>query len=103
MDMNFNIFGKRLEEAEDFNKNGHYIVGRPDGNGVEYGKDKGTRGGYYFSQRDLLESIDLACASKYKKGIYDDEGQRKTYLNIVNFYRDVMKMKINILVANYIF
>lgn len=98
----FNIFEKTGEEILDFDSRGIYIVGKPKSEN-EHNIQKGERGGYYYSQKDTLDSIDLACASKYKKGIYDDEGQRKTFLNIVNFYRDVMKMKININVANYIF
>lgn len=98
----FNIFARIVAENDAFDNNGIYLVGKPK-NVVEFEKDRGKRGGYYFSQREMLESVDLATASKYKYGIIDDEGQRKTYLNIVNFYRDVMKMKININVSNYIF
>lgn len=98
----FNIFSKVSEEIEKFDKEGIYIVGRPDTR-YENPQKRGERGGYYHSQRQLLEAIDLAGASKFKHGIWDDEGQRKTFLNIVNFYRDVMKMKININVANYLF
>lgn len=100
----YNIFAKLKEEITDFDENGFYITGEPT---TAYRSPSASRraemGGYYYSQRDTLESIDLACASKYKKGLRDAEGQRKTFLNIVNFYRDVMKMKININVANYIF
>lgn len=98
----FNIFSKLTNEIQDFDTKGYYIVGKPQ-NENDYARNKGSRGGYYYSQRELLESIDLASASKYKKGIWDDEGQRKTYINIVNFYRDVMKMKINLNVSDYIF
>lgn len=98
----FDIFAKLQEETDDF-ENGYYIVGQPKSE-VEYkNSKKGEKGGYYYSQKEQLESIDLASASKFKKGIRDEEGQRKTFINIVNFYRDVMKMKINIDVANYIF
>lgn len=98
----YNIFSKLQQEIDDFDTKGVYIVGKPKSE-VEYGDNKGTRGGYYFSQREVLESIDLACASKFKQGVKDDENQRKTFLNIVNFYRDVTKMKIIVRVANYIF
>lgn len=97
----FNIFGKLKEEIDDFENEGVWIIGKPDSKHVVREK-RGERGGYYFSQKDTLDAVDLADASKFKKGIWDDEGQRKTYLNIVSFYRDVMKMKININVANYI-
>lgn len=98
----FDIFSKLEEEIKDFDEGGYYIVGKPKSE-VEYKHSKrGEKGGYYYSQKDTLESVDLASASKYKKGIRDEEGQRKTYINVVNFYRDVMKMKINVNVANYI-
>lgn len=102
MKKEYNIFNKLDEEITDF-ESGFYLAGENktiDG----YDKNKkGEKGGYFFSQKDVLESCDLAVASKYKMGIRDEEGQRKTFINIVAFYRDVMKMKININVANYIF
>lgn len=98
--MKFDIFAKLQENITDFDEKGYYLAGKPSN---QYDRSKGEKGGYYFSQKDTLESIDLAGASKYKKGIRDEEGQRKTYLNVVNFYRDVMKMKIVIRVSNYIF
>lgn len=101
--MKFNIFSELQDEINDFDSKGYYITGEPKGNGYGDPGKKGERGGYYYSQKDLYESIDLASASKYKKGILDAEGQRKTFINVVNFYRDVMKMKIIIKVANYIF
>lgn len=104
--MKYDIFAELQKEIDDFDTGGYYITGDPNsgpvGSYTDKGK-KGEKGGYYHSQKELYESIDLACASKYKKGIKDAEGQRKTYLNIVNFYRDVMKMKIIIKVSNYIF
>lgn len=104
MNGKYDIFAELQNEIDDFGK-GYYITGDPNDSGTGFadkGK-KGERGGYYFSQPDLYESIDMACASKYKHGIKDAEGQRKTFINIVNFYRDVMKMKIIIKVSNYIF
>ncbi len=98
----FNIFGELRAEIQDFDSEGIWIVGKPDSQ-YERKESRGEKGGYYFSQRETLEAIDLASASKFKKGIWDEEGQRKTYLNIVNFYRDVMKMKININVSSYLF
>jgi len=99
----YDIFEKLQEEITDFDSKGYYLTGEPRGNGYGDPGKKGTKGGYYYSQRETLESIDMASASKFKKGVLDAEGQRKTYMNIVNFYRDVMKMKIIIKVSNYIF
>lgn len=101
--MKYDIFAKLQDEIDDFDTGGYYIAGEPKSEVNYKGSKKGEKGGYYYSQKDTLESIDLASASKYKKGLRDPEGQRKTFINIVNFYRDVMKMKININVANYIF
>lgn len=102
--MRFDIFAKLQEEINDFDSGGYYLAGEPktDSSGIDRNL-KGEKGGYYYSQKETLESIDLASASKYKKGIKDQEGQRKTFINIVNFYRDVMKMKIIIKVSNYLF
>lgn len=101
--MKFDLFAKLQEHITDFDEGGFYIAGQPKSEVAYKHSRKGEKGGYYFSQKDTLESIDLASASKYKKGLKDTEGQRKTFINIVNFYRDVMKMKININVSNYIF
>jgi len=101
--MRFDIFKKLSEDIDDFDTGGYYIAGQPKSEVAYKNSRKGEKGGYYFSQKETLESIDLASASKYKKGIHDSEGQRKTFINIVNFYRDVMKMKINIGVSNYLF
>lgn len=98
----FNIFGKISEEIQDFDSKGVWIAGKPDSE-YQANFSKGKRGGYWFSQREMLEAADLATASKFKKGPFDAEGQRKAYMNIVNFYRDVTKMKIAIFVNNYIF
>lgn len=101
--MKYDIFAKLQEEINDFDTSGYYLTGAPKSKTGTDSNQKGKKGGYYYSQRETLESIDMACASKYKKGVYDEEGQRKTYINVVNFYRDVMLMKIVIRVANYLF
>jgi hypothetical protein len=101
--MKYDIFAQLDKEIDDFDTGGYYIVGKPKSEVAFKGSKKGEKGGYYYSQKDTLDSIDLASASKFKEGIRDKEGQRKTYMNTVNFYRDVMEMKINIDVANYLF
>jgi hypothetical protein len=59
--------------------------------------------GYQFSQRRLLNDIDLALNSVYKNGRYDKEGQRKLYLNIVRFYRNVAVKNTDVDVKNFVF
>lgn len=98
----YNIFSKLRANIEDFENNGIYVVGKPSAKDKFDVENRGKDGGYYFNQRRTLEAIDLACASKYKRGIVDSEGQRKTYLNIVNFHADVSINQIGINVVNYI-
>lgn len=98
----FNLFGQISGEIQEFDSRGVWIAGKPESEYLQH-SSKGRKGGYWFSQREMLEACDLATASKFKKGPFDAEGQRKAYMNIVNFYRDVTKMKISIYVHNYIF
>lgn len=56
-----------------------------------------------YSQWQTLRAIDLALNSKFSRGQYDTEGQRKLYLNIVRFIRDVARMRTDIDVKNYVF
>ena len=51
----------------------------------------------------MLQDIDLAINSVYKRGKYDKEGQRKLYLNIVNFYRNVAIKNTDVDVKNFVF
>lgn len=100
-DKSYNIFSELQANIDDFDTQGIYLVGKPSSSD-KYAKEKGLRGGYYYSQRDLNETIDLAINSKYKKGIIDSEGKRKTYINIVNFYANVALMKVDVNASNYI-
>lgn len=102
-ELTYNIFSKLRGDLEDFEQQGIYIVGKPSASD-QYAKEfkSGREGGYYFSQRETLEAVDLACASKFKRGSKDKDGNRKTYMNIVNFYADVSIMKTGVNVSNYI-
>ena len=98
----YNIFAKLQANIEDFDNNGVYIVGKPTVSENISKKQRGKRGGYYYSQRDLNEALDLAIASRFKKGTHDAEGKRKMFMNIVNFHKDVALNQINVNVSNYI-
>lgn len=63
---------------------------------------KNTKGVLY-SQRQLINKIIYIENSEYESGKYDSEGQRKTYINISRFVRDVARMRTDIDVKNYIF
>ena len=103
MDKQFNLFSKLKENLNDYYNGGVYLVGKPS-NRESFGdiEDKGHDGGYFYSQKLTLEAIDLACASKFKKGDRDTEGKIKTYLNIVNFHADVSINQVGVNVSNYI-
>lgn len=64
---------------------------------------KKSGGGYSFSQLNFLRDIDLALNSVYKTGKYDKEGQRKLYLNIVRFYRNVAIKNTDVDTKNFVF
>lgn len=99
----YNIFSKLESEIADFEQNGVFLIGKPSARD-SYGdkNNRGRDGGYYYSQRNTLEAIDLACASKYRRGLYDSEGKRKTFINIVNFHADVALNQTAVNVSNYI-
>mgnify|MGYP001598897719 CR=1 FL=1 len=48
-----------------------------------------NRGGYIFSQRDMVDLVDLYYNSKFETGHIDSENQRKFFLNKVKFKADV--------------
>ena len=103
MDKTFNLFSKLKENLNDYYNNGVYLVGKPSVKDQFNDQDnRGLDGGYYYSQRLTLEAIDLACASKFKKGPKDAEGKTKTYLNIVNFHADVAINQVGVNTSNYI-
>ncbi len=98
----YNIFGKLRDNIEDFDDRGVYLIGRPSVRDQFDRMNRGRFGGYYYSQRLTLEAIDLASASRFKRGNIDSEGKRKTYLNIVNFHKEVSMNQLNVNVSNYI-
>lgn len=98
----YNIFSKLRANIEDFDDEGVYLVGKPSARDKFDAKNRGRYGGYYFSQRQVLEAIDLATASKFKEGNFDSNKRRKTFMNIVNFHKDVALNQINVNVSNYL-
>lgn len=99
----YNLFEKLRENIEDYYNKGIYLVGKPSvKDNFSDSDERGRDGGYYYSQRSVLEAIDLACASKYRTGDRDSEGKVKTFLNIVNFHADVSINQIGINTRNYI-
>lgn len=97
--MEFNLFSTLKNNLEDFdNKKLHLAEGEQE-TGRYLSKEKY---GYFFSQKDTINDIDLAINSIFKTGKFDSEGQRKIYLNKVRFVRDVARMRTDVDVKNYL-
>lgn len=62
-----------------------------------------TDTGYLFNQKDTVDLIDLYYNSKYKDGKIDQDGQRKLFMNIVQFKANVAEKQTDIDVKNYNF
>lgn len=59
--------------------------------------------GWHYSQRETINTIDLAYDAKFKYGKYDAEGNRKVYMNEIKFRCEVAVKQIDIDVSNYLF
>lgn len=99
--MIYDIFGKVKQAMEKFNTQTITVVNYEQNDNARYLKE--NDGGYQFSQKRMLQDIDLAVNSVYRKGKYDSQNQRKLYLNIVNFYRNVAKKNTDVDVSNFVF
>lgn len=60
-------------------------------------------GGYQFSQKDMIDTIDLYYNSQYEKGSKDSQGNRKLFLNKVKFAQNVAEKQTDVDVSNYNF
>lgn len=59
--------------------------------------------GYMFSQRQMVDLIDLYYNSKYQEGSKDKQGYRKLFLNKVKFAQNVAEKQTDVDVSNYNF
>lgn len=94
----YNIFAKLKDSIQQFDTEKITIAGKSQ----DFSLGKKTAG-YQFSQRDTLDLIDLYYNSKFEKGLYDSEGQRKAFLNISKFRADVAAKQTDIDVKDYVF
>lgn len=97
--MDYNIFSELRKNLEDFTQD-IKVVDVENENNRTLRREKG---GFMFNTKDMLDTIDLAWQSTYKSGQYDENGQRKTYLNIVRFPAEVAIMQIDLDVSNFLF
>jgi hypothetical protein len=62
-----------------------------------------TDTGFLFNQKDTVDLIDLYYNSKYKDGKIDKDGQRKLFMNIVQFKANVAEKQTDLDVKHYNF
>lgn len=98
----YNLFAELKKNIEDF-ENGRILLTKKQFNDESARFLSKNNKGISYSQYETVNMIDLMINSVYKSGLYDSEGQRKTFLNIVRFIRDVSRMRTDIDVKNYIF
>jgi len=103
MNNTFNIFGILNKALNNFDNNTINVIPADNHQNTERRYLGGGHNGYEFSQRELLIDIDMAYNSVYKNGRYDNQGQRKTFLNIVRFYVQVALKNTDIDTKNFVF
>lgn len=103
MSKDYSISSTVQEELKDFEQSWVQLVKRPeDNNGVRYAMSKNTSGNY-FNQQDTLNTIDLFYNSTFENGAFDDQGERKIFMNIMKFRTDVAAKQIDIDVKHFKF
>lgn len=98
----YNIFSELKNNIADFDRTKITLVSPlKEQESVRY--LEAAKGVLLFSQRETVNQIDLYINSAYESGKYDSEGQRKVFLNICRFVRDVSRMRTDIDTKNYVF
>lgn len=100
--MTYDLLGVVKKALEDFDtKSINVVTTTNDDQGKRY--LSADNNGYQFSQKRMIEDIDMAYNSVYKRGKQDREGQRKLYLNIMRFYVNVAVKNTNVNTSDYQF
>lgn len=97
----FDIFGQIAKEIESFKDDRIHIAGLDVSESARYLTRR--QKGYDFSQREVLNLIDLYYNSKFETGNIDSEGQRKLFLNICAFRSDVASKMIDLDTKDFVF
>lgn len=98
----YNIFAQTLTEVESFD-NDSIVIAEVQQEGTARYASRKNNNSYRFSQRKMLNLIDLYDNSKFETGPLDSEGQRKLFLNIGTFRRKVASKQIRIGLKDYLF
>lgn len=100
MNKEFDIVSQIQSELEDFN-NSTVNIANPSSDGSV--STLSQKGGYQFSQKDTINTIDLYYNSKFESGAIDSEGQKKYFLNICRFRQEVAEKQTDIDVKDFLF
>lgn len=99
----FSISSTIKKELKEFESSWVQLVKKPeDDSAARYLSGKNTSGNY-FNQQDTLATIDLFYNSIFENGAFDDQGERKIFMNIMKFRTDVSAKQIDIDVKNFKF
>jgi hypothetical protein len=100
---NFSLTGQLKKEISEFESDWIQLVKKPkDEKGVRYASNKNTAGNY-FNQQDTIATVDLFYNSVFENGAFDDQGERKIFMNIMKFRCDVSTKQIDLDVKNFKF
>lgn len=97
----FDIFGQIKKELQEFKDEKIYIAGSDNSENARYLLRENR--GYFFSQYDTVNLIELYYNSKFETGAIDSEGQRKLFLNICAFRSDVASKMIDLDTKDFVF
>lgn len=101
--MTYDLIGVMDKAIQEFDNKSINVVQSTDADNQGKRYLAAENNGYQFSQRQMINDIDMAYNSVYKRGKYDKEGQRKLYLNIMRFYVNVAIKNTNVNTSDYQF
>lgn len=99
---NFNIFTQINKEITSYNQD-RISIANVSSESDARSLSRKNKGGFDFSQKEMVNIIDLYYNSKFEKGLYDTENQRKLFLNICKFRADVASKQIDIDLKDFLF
>lgn len=97
----FDIYKQIDKELEDFFETKIPVAPGMVNEDARYLRKKDV--GNNYSQWETINMIELVRNSKFRSGVYDEDGQRKIFLNVSNFRADVAKKMVEFDIKDYQF
>lgn len=96
------VIGVLNENLSDFDSGKLPLVkGKKKESKLRYGGN--NEDGYQYSQKNVIENIDLILTSTFREGQYDSQGHRKLYLNTSVFRAEIAEKMTDVDLKNYLF